>query len=33
MAAASVADVDGRPPGISPEADRAIVRSGTGGLW
>jgi penicillin-binding protein 1A len=28
-----VADVDGRSPGISPDADRAIFRPGTGGLY
>jgi penicillin-binding protein 1A len=27
-----VTDVDGRPLGVSPEADRA-VRTGTGGLY
>ena len=28
-----VADADGRPLTVSPEADRAIIRSGTGGLY
>lgn len=28
-----VADADGRPLTVSPDADRAIIRSGTGGLY
>jgi penicillin-binding protein 1A len=28
-----VADADGRPLSVSPDADRAIIRSGTGGLY
>jgi penicillin-binding protein 1A len=28
-----VADADGRSLSVSPDADRAILRSGTGGLW
>jgi penicillin-binding protein 1A len=28
-----VADADGRPPSPSPDADRTILRSGTGGLY
>jgi penicillin-binding protein 1A len=28
-----VVDADGRPLGVSPEADRAVRSSGTGGLW
>ena len=28
-----VTDADGRPLGVSPEADRAVRSSGTGGLW
>jgi penicillin-binding protein 1A len=28
-----VADADGRSLGVSPDADRAIIRSGTGGLY
>jgi penicillin-binding protein 1A len=28
-----VADADGRPLSVSPDADRAVIRSGTGGLY
>jgi hypothetical protein len=28
-----VVDAEGRPLGVSPEADRAVRSSGTGGLW
>ena len=28
-----VTDPDGRPLGVSPEAERAVRSSGTGGLW
>ncbi len=28
-----IADTEGRPFGVSPDADRAIIRSGTGGLY
>lgn len=28
-----VTDVDARAPAVSPDADRALVRSGTGGLY
>jgi penicillin-binding protein 1A len=28
-----VADADGRPLTVSPDADRTIMRSGTGGLY
>jgi len=28
-----VADAEGRPLTVSPDADRAIIRSGTGGLY
>ncbi len=28
-----VADADGRSLSVSPDADRAIIRSGTGGLY
>jgi penicillin-binding protein 1A len=33
VAVEGAADADARVSGISPEADRAIMRSGTGGLW
>ena len=32
LPAIGVSDADGRPVGVSPEADRAI-RTGTGGLY
>jgi penicillin-binding protein 1A len=28
-----VTDADGRPLGVSSEADRAVRSTGTGGLW